>query len=33
MEHVKSEIWDLVAGTFIVVSIISGMAFIIAPAI
>jgi hypothetical protein len=33
MEPVKSEIWDLVAGTFIVVSIISGMAFIIATAI
>ena len=32
MDHVKSEIWDLVAGTFIIV-FISGMAFIIATAI
>ena len=33
MEHVKSEIWDLAAATFIAVSIICGMAFIIATAI
>ena len=31
--HVKSEIWDLAAATFIAVSIICGMAFIIATAI
>jgi hypothetical protein len=29
----KTEIWDLAAGTFIVVSVVSGMAFIIASAI
>jgi hypothetical protein len=28
----KSEIWDLAAGTFIAVSVFSGMAFIIASA-
>jgi hypothetical protein len=28
-EQQKSEIWDLAAGTFIAVSIVSGMAFII----
>jgi len=32
-EHLKSEIWDLAAGTFIAVSVVSGMAFIIASAI
>jgi hypothetical protein len=29
----KGEIWDLVAGTFIAVSVFTGMAFIIASAI
>jgi hypothetical protein len=32
-EHTKMEIWDLAAGTFIAVSVVSGMAFIIANAI
>ena len=32
-EITKTEIWDLAAGTFIVVSMISGLAFIIASAI
>jgi hypothetical protein len=31
--NTKTEIWDLAAGTFIAVSVISGMAFIIAAAI
>jgi hypothetical protein len=31
-EHVRSQIWDLAAGTFIVVSVFSGMVFIIASA-
>jgi hypothetical protein len=31
-EHIKGEIWDLVAGTFIVVSVFTGMAFIIVSA-
>ena len=29
----KSEIWDLAAGTFIAVSVVSGMTYIIAAAI
>ena len=32
-KYVKSEIWDLVAGTFIAVSVFTGMAFIIVSAI
>ena len=32
-EITKTEIWDLAAGTFIVVSMVSGLAFIIASAI
>jgi hypothetical protein len=32
-EQTKTEIWDLAAGTFIAVSVVSGMAFIIANAI
>jgi hypothetical protein len=32
-KQTKTEIWDLVAGTFIAVSIVSGMAFIVASAI
>ena len=32
-EYTKTEIWDLAAGTFIAVSVVSGMAFIIASAI
>jgi hypothetical protein len=32
-EHSKGEIWDLAAGTFIAVSVVTGMAFIIASAI
>jgi len=32
-ENTKTEIWDLAVGTFIAVSIVSGMAFIIASAI
>jgi hypothetical protein len=32
-EHSKGEIWDLVAGTFIVVSVFTGMAFIIVSAV
>ena len=32
-EHVRSQIWDLAAGTFIAVSVVSGMAFIIASAV
>ena len=31
-EHVRSQIWDLAAGTFITVSIVSGTVFIIASA-
>jgi hypothetical protein len=32
-EYTKTEIWDLAAGTFIAVSVVRGMAFIIASAI
>ena len=32
-EQTKTEIWDLAAGTFIAVSVVSGMVFIIANAI
>ena len=32
-EYSKGEIWDLAAGTFIAVSLVSGMALIIAVAI
>jgi hypothetical protein len=32
-EYTKTEIWDLAAGTFIAVSVVSSMAFIIASAI
>jgi hypothetical protein len=32
-EYTKTEIWDLAAGTFIAVSLVGGMAFIIASAI
>jgi hypothetical protein len=32
-ENTKSEIWDLAAGTFIAVSVVSSMAFIIANAL
>ena len=32
-EHLKSEIWDLATGTIIAVSIVSGVAYIIASAI
>jgi hypothetical protein len=32
-ENSKGEIWDLAAGTFIAVSVFTGMAFIIASAI
>jgi hypothetical protein len=32
-EITKTEIWDLAAGTFIVVSMVSGVAYIIASAI
>jgi hypothetical protein len=32
-EHVRSQIWDLAAGAFIVVSVFSGMAFIIVSAV
>ena len=32
-EYTKTEIWDLAAGTFIAVSVVGGMAFIIASAI
>ena len=32
-ECTKTEIWDLAAGTFIAVSVVGGMAFIIASAI
>jgi hypothetical protein len=32
-EQTKTEIWDLAAGTSIAVSVVSGMAFIIANAI
>jgi len=32
-ENTKTEIWGLAVGTFIAVSIVSGMAFIIASAI
>jgi hypothetical protein len=32
-EHTRMEIWDMAAGTFIAVSVLSGMAFIIASAI
>ena len=32
-EHTKMELWDLAAGTFIAVSVVSGMAFIIVSAI
>jgi hypothetical protein len=32
-KQTKTEIWDLVAGTFIAVSVVSGMAFIVASAI
>jgi hypothetical protein len=31
-ERIKGEFWDLLAGTFIVVSIFTGMAFIIVSA-
>jgi len=31
-EHVKGQIWDLAAGTFIAVCVFSGMAFIIVSA-
>jgi hypothetical protein len=31
-EYTKTEIWDQAAGTFIAVSVVSGMAFIIASA-
>ena len=31
-EHVRSQIWDLAAGTFVAVSIVSGIAFIVASA-
>jgi hypothetical protein len=32
-EQMKTEIWDLAAGTFIAVSVVSGMAYIIATAV
>jgi hypothetical protein len=32
-EYTKTEIWDLATGTFIAVSVVGGMAFIIASAI
>jgi hypothetical protein len=32
-EQTKMEIWDLAAGTFIAVSVVSSMAFIIASAV
>jgi hypothetical protein len=32
-EYTKTEIWDLAAGTFIAVSVVGGMAFIIASVI
>ena len=32
-EYTKAEIWDLAAGTFIAVSVVSGVAYIIASAI
>jgi hypothetical protein len=32
-EYTKTEIWDLAAGTFIAVSVVGGLAFIIASAI
>jgi hypothetical protein len=32
-EQTKSEIWDLAAGTFIAVSVFSGVAFIVVSAI
>jgi hypothetical protein len=32
-EYTKAEIWDLAAGTFIAVSVVSGVADIIASAI
>ena len=31
--YTKTEIWDLAAGTFIAVSVVSGVAYIIASAI
>jgi len=32
-EHLKSEIWDIATGTIIAVSIVSGVAYIVASAI
>ena len=32
-EYSKTEIWDLAAGTFIAISVVSGVAFIICSAI
>jgi len=32
-EHLKDEIWDLAAGTIIAVSVVSGVAYVIASAI
>jgi hypothetical protein len=32
-EYTKTEIWDLAAGTFIAISVVGGMALIIASAI
>ena len=32
-ERIRSQIWDLAAGTFIAVSVFSGMAFIIVSAV
>jgi hypothetical protein len=32
-QQTRMEIWDLAAGTFIAVSVVSGLAFIIASAI
>jgi hypothetical protein len=32
-EQTKSEIWDLTAGTFIAVSVVSSLAYLIASAI
>jgi hypothetical protein len=32
-KQTKTEIWDLAAGTFIAISVVSGMAYIIANAI
>jgi hypothetical protein len=32
-EHLRGQIWDLAAGTFIAISVFSGVAFIIVSAV